>query len=52
MKDIYELLRQKEVGIERVRKEIAALRLVAPLLSDEGDTARTGESTSTWLKDA
>ena len=40
MKDAYEILRQKEVAIEVVRKEIAALRFVAPLLTDDGDPKR------------
>jgi hypothetical protein len=51
MKDFYEILRQKEQAIERVRKEIAALKFVAPLLED-GDTRRTGESPSSWRKDS
>ncbi|MBZ5687967.1 MAG: hypothetical protein LAP86_23375 [Acidobacteriia bacterium] len=50
MKDFYEILRQKELAIERVRKEIAALKFVAPLL-DDGNTSRTGESPSSWRKD-
>ena len=52
MKDVYETLRQKEVAIERVRKEIAALQFVAPLLADDGDTRRSAESTSSWLRSA
>ena len=38
MVDVYEMLRQKENDVVRVRKEIQALRFVAPLLSesDEG----------------
>lgn len=52
MKDAYEILRQREVAIERVRKEIAALRFVAPLLTDDGDPKQTGESSSSWRKDA
>jgi len=35
MKNIYEVLRQKETEIERLRKEIQALRVVAPLLEEE-----------------
>jgi hypothetical protein len=52
MKDVYEILRQKEIAIERVRKEIAALQFVVPLLADDGETRRTGESPSSWRKDA
>jgi hypothetical protein len=37
MKDAYEVLRQTELKITRVRKEIEALLVVAPLLKDEGD---------------
>jgi hypothetical protein len=37
MKDAYDVLRQTELNVLRVRKEIAALLLVAPLLKDEGD---------------
>jgi hypothetical protein len=51
MKDVYETLRVKEVAIERIRREIAALQVVAPLLADDGDTRRTGESPSSWRKD-
>ena len=35
MKDVYEVLRQKEVDCARLRIEIEALRLVIPLLDDE-----------------
>ena len=35
MKNIYEVLRQKEMELTRLEKEVEALRLVAPLLSDE-----------------
>ena len=35
MKNIYEVLRQKETEIERTKKELQALRIVAPLLEDE-----------------
>jgi hypothetical protein len=52
MKDIYEILRQKELAIERVRKEIAALQVVVSLLADDGDRRRPSESTPSWRKDA
>jgi len=35
MKNIYEVLRQKETEIDRLKKEIQALRVVAPLLEEE-----------------
>ena len=36
MKTIYDVLRKKESELERVRGEIEALRLVIPVLIDEG----------------
>ncbi len=35
MKNAYEVLRQKEAELSRIRHEIASLRIVAPLLSDQ-----------------
>jgi len=35
MKNVYEVLRQKEMELTRVEKEVEDLRLVAPLLSEE-----------------
>jgi len=35
MKNIYEVLRHKEEEIERLRKELQALHIVAPLLGEE-----------------
>jgi hypothetical protein len=35
MKNVYEVLRQKEMELTRLEKEVEALRLVAPLLSVE-----------------
>jgi hypothetical protein len=37
MKDIYELLRQKELEMSQLEIEVEALRIAAPLLSDDGD---------------
>jgi len=34
MKNMWEILRQKETEIERVKKELQALRIVAPLLEE------------------
>jgi hypothetical protein len=35
MKNIYDVMRQKELEIERLKKEIEALRVVAPMLEDK-----------------
>ena len=35
MKNVYEVLRQKEMELTRLEKEVEALRLVAPLLNEE-----------------
>ena len=35
MKNVYEVLRQKEMDLTRVRQEVEALRYVAPLLSEQ-----------------
>lgn len=37
MKDIYELLSQKEIEFERVQKEVEALRIAAKLLDDSAE---------------
>lgn len=34
MNDVYEVLRQKEVEVSRLQKEVQALRVAAPLLTD------------------
>jgi len=38
MKNVYEVLRQKEIELTRLEKEVEALRLVAPLLSEEKES--------------
>ena len=38
MKNVYEVLRQKELEVSRLKKEVEALRVAAPLLS-EGEEA-------------
>jgi hypothetical protein len=38
MKNVYEVLRQKELELSRLEKEVEALRVAAPLLSED-DTA-------------
>jgi len=42
MKDVYQVLSQKEGDIERVRKEIEALHFVIPLLAEEADWVEHG----------
>ena len=34
MRDVYEVLRQKELDVSRLKQEVEALRVSAPLLSD------------------
>ena len=38
MKDIYEILRLKEIELSRVGAEVEALRIAAPLLTDETES--------------
>jgi len=45
MKNIYDVMRQKELEIERLKKEIEALRVVAPML-EEKEPAREIASSS------
>jgi len=42
MRDLYQVLRQKELDLERTRKEIEALRSVIPLLCEEAERADKG----------
>jgi hypothetical protein len=42
MKDLSQVLRQKELDIERVRKEVKALHFVIPLLAEEADWIENG----------
>jgi hypothetical protein len=35
MKNVYEVLRQKELEVSRLQKEVEALRVAAPLLSED-----------------
>jgi len=44
VKDIYELLSQKEIEFERVQKEVEALRIAARLLDDSAEV-RTATAT-------
>jgi hypothetical protein len=46
MTNAYEVLRQKELELSLVRKQIDSLRIVAPLLADDSD-----QTTDTVLED-
>ena len=49
MKDAYEILRIKEIELSRVKAEVEALGIVAPLLSDEADSGdETLPVTTRW----
>jgi asparagine synthetase A len=37
MKNVYEVLRQKELEVSRLKQEVEALRVAAPLLSEGGE---------------
>jgi hypothetical protein len=37
MKDIYQVLREKEQAVARLRREIEALRFCAPMLAEAGE---------------
>ncbi len=42
MKDVYEVLRQKELDLRRVQTEVDALHVVVPLLADSADYLERG----------
>jgi hypothetical protein len=41
MRDVYQVLREKELEISQVRQEIEALRAAIPLLADGGELEPT-----------
>jgi len=47
MKDVYELLRQKELEISRLEIEVEVLRVVAPLLAENQDVNHDDQPTAT-----
>ena len=40
MKDIYQVLREKEQAVARLRREIEALRFCAPMLAESGEAVQ------------
>jgi len=50
MKNVYEVLRQKELELTRLEKEVEALRVAAPLLSEsEKDSITEGTNSKPTL---
>jgi hypothetical protein len=47
MKDVYELLRLKELEISRLETEVEALRVVAPLLLENQEVSQDDQPTAT-----
>ncbi len=45
MRDVYEVLRQKELEQSRLENEVEALRVVAPLLSEDGEAESDNQPT-------
>lgn len=52
MKNVYEVLRQKELELARLEKEVEALRVAAPLLSDDKDQISEPTTTKPILTSA
>ena len=49
--DVYEVMREKEIAIAQIRREVEALRLVCQMLEKEGDSIPSTLETSPELKD-
>jgi hypothetical protein len=45
MKDVYEVLRQKEREVSRLKKEVEGLQIAAPLLSEDGEAENDNRPT-------
>jgi hypothetical protein len=45
MRDVYEVLRQKELEVSRLKQEVEALRVAAPLLLADGEAEDEHRST-------
>ena len=52
MKNVYEVLRQKELELARLEKEVEALRVAAPLLSDDKEGVSEAVSNKPALANA
>jgi hypothetical protein len=49
MKNVYEVLRQKELELARLEKEVEALRVAAPLLSEDKEALAEGTNNKPTL---
>lgn len=47
MRNVYEVLRTKELDLQRVRNEVEALRLIAPLLAERDEPLKR-EAQPSW----
>jgi hypothetical protein len=47
MRNVYEVLRQKELELARLEKEVEALRVAAPLLSEDKEITETSNNKPT-----
>jgi hypothetical protein len=47
MKNVYEVLRQKELELSKLEKEVEALRVAAPLLSEDKEADAANKPTLT-----
>ena len=45
MRDVYEVLRQKELEVSRLQKEVEVLRVAAPLLLADGEAENDNQPT-------
>ena len=45
MRDVYEVLRQKELEVSGLQKEVEALRVAAPLLLADGEAENDNQPT-------
>ena len=50
MTDLYQVLRQKEMAIERVRQEIEALQFVIPMLAEDEQPVSAPVSPSRFVE--
>ena len=51
MRDVYEVLRQKELEVSRLEKEVDALRVAAPLLLADGEAENDNQPTLRAVND-